>query len=591
MAKKEKRSPEKKQTAINEKQKKLLSILLPAFLIIFIFLITLFNISGDDDVFWHMETGRYITENKSIPSTDVFGLTTSANEWIPFEWGFDVLIYNFYSISGYTGISIFRSLLFSGLFLLLYLAAYRMKLDTGIAGLILLLLCFGMFERFLIKPQIISYFFTSVLLYIFTCYSFCGRNKLKMMYAVPLIFLLWANMHMGVLLGIVLFTVFILSEYIQYKKPAFNTVPDNPVTAGSFKILILLYAASLLALLVNPHGYNTYLYVYSHMNMKMIDEVFEWYSPFNSYFSGTIFIYSYYIFITLTLLGIFNAYKKKLIFPLIALPVFLLFSFRAVRYSIDFMLIVSLLLILVFSYSAKLSNISSFFRKPFLAYTALLLLAAGIILTPGNNLYKMFNYDRTFGSQVDKNSYPVDAFKFIKDNGIARGDSRVFNTFDIGGYLIWELKGTKNFIDSRNLNDDIYYTYKHLNGKQPGFEEKFRNYNFDLIVWHYDKLPWNNGEMRTSILSYLIKNTNYNLVYWDDDSFVFVKNDPKYKELIDKFEYKYANPYYYIVEKEPLKQGLSSDPIRVTEEIKRKLAQEPNGVFIQAMAKSFNVKQ
>jgi len=76
MAKKEKRSPEKKQTAINEKQKKLLSILLPAFLIIFIFLITLFNISGDDDVFWHMETGRYITENKSIPSTDVFGLTT-----------------------------------------------------------------------------------------------------------------------------------------------------------------------------------------------------------------------------------------------------------------------------------------------------------------------------------------------------------------------------------------------------------------------------------------------------------------------------------------------------------------------------------
>src|ERR1043166_3539376 len=60
---------------------------------VFVFIFTTYKISGDDDFFWHLATGRYIVENHSVPDTDIFGFVSAGNEWIPFEWGWDVLTY------------------------------------------------------------------------------------------------------------------------------------------------------------------------------------------------------------------------------------------------------------------------------------------------------------------------------------------------------------------------------------------------------------------------------------------------------------------------------------------------------------------
>jgi hypothetical protein len=79
---------------------------------VFIILITTFRISGDDDLFWHLEIGKYVIENRSVPSTDVFSFSTLGQEWIPFEWGWDVLNYFIYSIGGYASISILRTIFF-----------------------------------------------------------------------------------------------------------------------------------------------------------------------------------------------------------------------------------------------------------------------------------------------------------------------------------------------------------------------------------------------------------------------------------------------------------------------------------------------
>ena len=60
----------------NGKYPKILSAyILPIVFLLFIILITTFKISGDDDLFWHLQVGKYITTNNVIPSTDVFGLS------------------------------------------------------------------------------------------------------------------------------------------------------------------------------------------------------------------------------------------------------------------------------------------------------------------------------------------------------------------------------------------------------------------------------------------------------------------------------------------------------------------------------------
>lgn len=586
------------KTVQNGKFPKILTgYVLPLLFLLFIILITTFKISGDDDIFWHLQVGKYITTNNVIPSTDVFGFATAGQEWIPFEWGFDALAYNIYSISGYPGLSVFRTLIFVCIFFLFYRLSLKLKLNQSITFFVLLLLTAALFERFLIKPQIISYLFTTILLYIFLNYSLVKREGSRLMYFLPIIFLFWANMHMGVLSGIVLFTIFVITEAVGLLKPQFLLNKENPSSRNQFFKLVMIYAASVLVLIMNPQGMGTYTYVYSHLQMKMMEDVFEWRSPFDKMFEGTMYVYVYYIYLAAALTAIYYAFRRKDLLSGAIVLIFAVFSIRTARFSIDFMLVTSPFVILALNYFFKSSpqkkpagKGNALFAKVIPAVLSAVLIA-GIILLPGSNLYSFFNYDRITGFGVDENAYPVKAVNFMKENKIADPKSRPFNTYDCGGYLIWEINGAKNFIDSRGLNDEIYYSFKAINNKEYGFEKKFDSYGFDYVLWSFPKLPWNNTELKTSILSFLIKNNeNWKLVYWDDFSFVFVKNNEKYKNIIEQFEYKYANPYYYVFDKDPLKSALANDPQRVTEEIKRNLKLNPDGIFIQAMAKSFNVK-
>lgn len=586
------------KTVQNSKFQKILSgYIQPLVFLLFIILITSFKISGDDDIFWHLQVGKYITTNNVIPSTDVFGFATAGQEWIPFEWGFDALAYNIFKISGYAGLSIFRSLIFVCIFFLLYRISLKLKLDQTITFIVLLLLTAALFERFLIKPQIISYLFTTILIYIFLSYSLVKREGSRLVYFLPVIFLIWANMHMGVLSGIVIFTIFVITEAVGLLKPQFLLNKENPSTRIQFFKLVMLYAASVLVLLMNPQGMGTYTYVYSHLQMKMMEDVFEWRSPFDKMFEGTMYVYVYYIYIVAALTTLYYTFRKKDLLSGAIVLVFAIFSTRTARFSIDFMLVSSPFVIIALNYfitsspQRKNKSAGNILLGRFLPLILSAVMLAGIVLLPGSNLYSIFSYDRITGFGVDENAYPVKAVQFIKQNSIADSKSKPFNTYDCGGYLIWEISGAKNFIDSRGLNDEIYYSFKAINNKEYGFEKKFDSYGFDYVLWSFPKLPWNNTELKTSIISYLIKNNeNWKLVYWDDFSFVFVRNNEKHKGIIEQNEYKYANPYYYVFDKDPLKNALASDPQRVTDEIKRNLKLNPDGIFIQAMAKSFNVK-
>lgn len=561
---------------------------LPGTLLILVILLTTFKISGDDDIFWHLQTGKYITENKSIPNADVFGFVTKGKKWIPFEWGFDVLVYNIYSVLGYPGISLLRTLIFLLMFFFLLKISVKLKLNIFISYIVFILLAAGLLERLLIKPQIISYLFSVILLYLLLSYLYTSQNNKKFLYFIPALFLIWANMHMGVLSGFVLLTIFTISEIIRFplSKNSTRVASSSP----TLKTLLIVYLLSAAAMLINPHGFNTYTYVYSHMQMKMISEVFEWYSPFNRFFSGSIFIYVYYSYLVLSAFSLLLLFKQKQWFLFSVLFIFMFFSFSTSRFAVDFMAVSAIIIVFAVSKHFSRKNNHYVFEKPVHFYFPAVLLLAGILLLPANTLYKLINYERETGFGIYENDYPVGAAEFIKNNNIISAGNRVFNTFSCGGYLIWEVPGAMNFIDSRNLNDEIYYSYKKINNKQFGFEAEFDKYNFDYILWFFPKLPYNTNEMKNSVVSFLFSNSeNWKLVFWDDNSFVFVRNIPEYKEIIEKYEYKYVNPYYYTIDKEPLKQALKINPARVTSELQRKLKEDSEGVFTRAMSKSFKV--
>ena len=98
-------------------------------------------------------------------------------------------------------------------------------------------------------------------------------------------------------------------------------------------------------------------------------------------------------------------------------------------------------------------------------------------------------------------------------------------------------------------------------------------------------------DMNKTIAGYLsIKSNEWKLVYWDDASMIFVKNIPKFEQIISKYEYKYISPFNYIFNKKLIDNALKNDKQTVENEFKRKLDTEPQGEIINYINKSYPQK-
>lgn len=558
---------------------------------LFLCYFTTFKITGDDDVFWHMATGRYIIQTHTVPSTDIFGYMTQGQEWMPFEWGWDVLTYSIYSFSGYNGLSVFRTLIFLLIFYLYFLILRKFKVSHNVIAIFLFLLLFGIIDRLSPRPHIMSYLAFVLLLLIIIQYRYINRSKSNILFFIPLIFLVWANMHMGIIAGMFLLGIYVLTEIIIYFKPnRFSTKEIPSLKKSELVRLLLIFLASVLVMLVNPNFYQTYLYAYNHTKMKMLETVNEWKSPFNDIYGGNFVTIIYDIMLISGVFILYYSSKKKDLLPALVFIGFAVYSVRAMRFTVDYVLISFIFLVISFNYiieSIKDENARDFiFRKP---AVKLVLSAIFIFLTisaNNNDLYlKYLRYYRVTGFGINSDFIPTQLFDFMKDTKITEQSDKILNHFGTGGFFVWNFPDKKNFIDSRNLNDDIFFKYNQLIAKQPGFEQKLNEYGIEYSIYLAPDLVRAPQEMEQTIISYLSKNKDWKLIFWDDKSFLFVKNIPKFNELIAKYEYKYVTPYNVVYQKNLLDKGATTDKETVRKEINRRLAEDPNGIIINSALK------
>jgi len=570
-------------------------LMLAAFAV-FIVLVTTYKIQGDDDIFWHLATGKYITETGTVPSSDVFGFVTAGERWIPFEWGWDVLTYVIYSFSGYTGISIFRTIIFLLIFYLYCKILKKLGVSKTVFIFLSIILVFGIFERLSPRPQIISYLFFVLILYLFIEQRHFRKDNIKILFFLPLIFLIWTNMHMGVISGIALFLIYVVSEILVYLNPKkYSDGKIIPLSKKNIMTLLLIFIVSLSILIINPHGYDTYSYTFSHLQMKSMSQINEWLSPFNKLFIGRFNNIIYIIFLIGAFLILYYSVKKKDVFVILLTIVFAIYSTRNVRFSVDYLFIIFIFFAL--SFNDLLKQIKSDKLKDFLLsdYRLKAVLVIALIVHIANltndNLYKKLGYIRATGFGVDGYFYPVRMIDFIKQNNIEKIGSKPFNSFENGGFFIWNLYGEKDFIDSRNLNDKIIDEYKSIEMKHPGFQQKLGEYGIDYIPWSYPDIFMYPQYMKASLVSYLVdKPDEWKLIFWDDNSFLFVKNEDKFKDLISKYEYKYINPYNFIFRRNVIDNALRTNTAGVKEEITRKFTEDPSGAFISSIYNAYYTK-
>ena len=477
----------------------------------------------DSDYFWHLKTGEYILAHHALPKTDIFSYTQYGKPWELHEWLFEVMLYQVWQWAGGWGVRFMTSLLATLSLLFAYLAASRL-LKGSTAALVLLLIVMVPFSLGISpRPQLMTYLLFSAFLYVLSDFKYF--QGMRALILLPVLMVLWVNVHGGYIVGIALLLLFSLCEWANY---GLGGTRDE-MTVTRLKRLSWSTAATILASLANPYFVEHWLYPFRVMGMNASrNYISEWRSP-DFHDPHTL---SY-----LFLVGIFFAIdiyrRKKPDATEFVLPsAFIAASFYAVRH-----IPLAALLLLVFGAAALhqglfAGSLAGGLRKLQRRYASRI--TAGRQL--GNVEYAM-NWmflgiamlSLLFYAQAHRDRpgpAPAGAAQFVLDSGL-RG--RMFNSYDFGGYLIYKLYPAQRvFIDGRaDLYGDAFIdkSYRVIAEGKPGWEKALDGFGIDYVVCEHD------SPLRAILLAW----GRFRLVYDDAGSSVLVRNIPRYAGLIAKY--------------------------------------------------------
>ena len=193
---------------------------------------------------------------------------------------------------------------------------------------------------------------------------------------------------------------------------------------------------------INPNSFDTYLYAYAHTKMKLLETINEWRSPFDEMFSGGFVSTIYKIFLFSGVLILYYAVKKKDMFAALLLIGFVFYSVRAVRFTVDYIIICSVFLIISISFivnNIKNESIKNFINvNPFPKVLISAALLFFIFNLPNNSLYlDHLKYYRITGFGINSDFIPTQMYDFMRERKITEIGKRPFNHFGTGGSLVW----------------------------------------------------------------------------------------------------------------------------------------------------------
>ncbi len=225
------------------------------------FLFTLLTrTSADPDLWGHLRFGRDIVRLKGVPSHDTYSFTSDI-PWINHEWLAEVLEYTSYALGGPVLLVALKAALLLAMLWGVLKALRGMRDDAVVHDLLVFLVIAGTYGRSsTFRPQIFSLALFPALLSSLLAVE-AGKPRALML--VPLIFVLWANLHGGWIVGLGAFGLwgawaFLRADQLSLKR-------QWVLAAG---------VASVLATLVNPYG--MHLWHFLGTTVRFSRDISDW---------------------------------------------------------------------------------------------------------------------------------------------------------------------------------------------------------------------------------------------------------------------------------------------------------------------------
>lgn len=528
---------------------------------------------NDPDLWWHVKTGEYIITNWSVPDIDPFAYTTNVpldvNKLLGLraQWLGQVILFEVSNYFGLSGLGYFRNFLvmLPMLFVYIWIVSRGAGHLRAIAVTLLSLYMYSYqlfysFER----PQGMSFALIALTLILLDRVreKSYAPGKDWSYFALPVLMVLWANIHAGYLVGIVVLSIFFGSElvtmgYAKLRKSTF------PVSGKPFYIVV---AASVLATMFTPNGTQLFMkYAIGTTRLFVRDvasastqllggqqaDTGTWvenivleFRPLKFFYTelGYTWLTYYWGLVVIALVFLLLKYILRRRFDLAEFTTFAVIVFSAEQHARILMFSIAVIPVIIGKSIIEIKDLQGklFMGLRLAIYSAMIVVTFGFGSYMNGSIPLRVNF--TPVPEWVSPWYPLDMVKFIRYNKIA---GPMYNYYTWGGFFIWGLyPDYKVFIDGRAMDDLVNRTADSILKTFPAWQSKLDVYGINFIAI---PLIYRESGHIIPLAPALEKDPNWKLIYVRNNGALFVRDVPKNAALIKKYNIDKMSVYKEII--------------------------------------------
>lgn len=541
------------------------------------------------DLWFHLKNGEFILQNHYIPHQDPFSFSTAkypAYFFTNYMWLFGVITYKIFSLWHFAGIDTARSSLILFTFIILFITSLKKSKEyqpsqtlVPVTLIILLVAFFASYQRFEPRPQLVTSFFLSLFLY------FLISDRLKYYHYVLFVIMtfIWSNCHIEALLGIFAVMLSILQKAITLKSDKSWLPLRDRLVALAF-ILIAFFLSPCSRGLIQE-GASFYTGKTSSQNIVELlpSDISVLLKPY-----GFLLILGFITFLLMIYMD-----KKKLKELVFFLP-FAILPILSNRYTFPSSIVIAP--ILVFTSETVTSFMLS--RRPqWSSAVGLILILIFPVVLIGSGRHFLhgriepppISCGADLSRYYNKSPFPDGAVRFLNTRRI---EGNIFCPYHWGNFLIFyqnpykysalnngepaaaeKLISRKPFIIGMNqvFPPEILDEYIEILTKPDKREFYFSKYAFDIFILPY---PESSSDSIYSLNLYLASKKGWKLLYWDDTSIVYGKQNL----LPEGKAFSFTNPAKLQVEGIVKDDRFMGETLR---ELNMSLDEEPGGKVVK----------
>jgi hypothetical protein len=451
---------------------------------------------ADTDFWWHLKTGEYIVNAHTLPVPDPFAWTTAKAPFayhgeeqtrrfnLTHEWLAQLLLYLVWRLGGFPGVVAVRAISLMLVCAVVGLVCAR-RSGSFFGGLAGALVCASVLSTFALdRPYQITFLFLALTL--------AALELRRLLWALPALFLIWANCHGGYFLGFVVLGAYCAESLWQRRND---------------RTLWLVTAACIAISAVNPNGFAIFRTLIDYRASYMQGRLLEW-------SRSTLWPPAAWSILLAAAVVLMLLQRSKVrLADWLLLAAFAAAALSALRNTAFIGIVAPVLIAGAWPW-----------RRPLPGFARVLtpaVLLAAIAALPIIGGYFQF--------RAADWKYPAGAADFLKAHQVL---APLFNTYEHGGYLMWRLAPREQvFIDGRALSDSLFIDYARIlynhddNDGKPSGEQLLDRYGVGAIVMNTFEPATGNVYVLAPALADPAQKT-WKLVYSDAQSVVFMRNPP-----------------------------------------------------------------